>query len=233
MPGFRQSTSLCESSQQVIQNKPILHSKWIPPAGRHNGLTLDSITIRQDPEGRFCLNDLHKAAGERKADQPSSFLILQKTMALVKELLDDHSQNSGNGPINTIHGGTRPGTYVCKELVYAYAMWISPAFHLKVIRAYDRLATQGVAAHENAAEDLLKNRLKYLEAVMGQAREPRQGHRNALQRVARGEAIPTHSGGIRDAQNAPHNRRPIDAMKALRGNGYGCFKGDFCDKPRQ
>lgn len=34
---------------------------------------------------------------------------------------------------------------------------ISPAFHLKVIRAYDRLATQGVAVHESAAGDLLKD----------------------------------------------------------------------------
>lgn len=66
--------------------------------------------------------------------------------------------------MQSIRGGKTPGTYVVKELVYAYAMWISAAFQLKVIRAFDTLQTQGVAVAEHAAGDLLKNPLKYLEA---------------------------------------------------------------------
>jgi phage antirepressor YoqD-like protein len=49
--------------------------------------------------------------------------------------------------------------------------FISSKFHLEVIRAYDRLATNGVAVHRNAAEDLLANPLKYFEAVFNEAKK--------------------------------------------------------------
>jgi len=44
-------------------------------------------------------------------------------------------------PFKVVNGGPLRGTYACKQLVYAYAMWISPKFHIQVIRAYDSLIT--------------------------------------------------------------------------------------------
>ncbi len=46
--------------------------------------------------------------------------------------------------------GRDGGTFVVKELVYAYAMWISASFQLKVIRAFDTLQTQGVIPTQEA-----------------------------------------------------------------------------------
>lgn len=128
---------------------------------------IDSITIKQDAHGRFCLNDLHKASGGDPKHQPSNFVRLDSTGALVEELLRS-DELIGSSPLHK-KMGRDGGTYVVKELVYAYAMWISAAFQLKVIRAFDTLQTQGVAVAEHDAEDLLKNPLKYLEAIIGQA----------------------------------------------------------------
>lgn len=97
-------------------------------------LTIADTAIRQDAEGRYCLNDLHRAAGGEKRHGASYWLANQQTRDLIAEL-----ETTGK-PVDTCEG-RNGGTYVVKELVYAYAMWISPAFHLKVIRAYDAMVT--------------------------------------------------------------------------------------------
>lgn len=109
----------------------------------------DLSTIRQDSEGRFCLNDLHKAAGGATKDRPAEWLKVKATADLAAQLRLEG--------IPSIYAQAGVGTFVPKELVYAYAMWVSPAFHLKVIRFFDRGVKDGVAVADHAASDLLEN----------------------------------------------------------------------------
>ena len=132
-------------------------------------IVIDDITINTDEEGRYSLNDLHKAAGNEERHKPVHFLKLQSTLELCDELVKGKDSYLLH-PVNSKHG-RNGGSYAVRELVYAYAMWISPKFHLEVIRAYDRLATNGVAVHRNAAEDLLANPLQYFEAVFNEAKK--------------------------------------------------------------
>lgn len=133
-------------------------------------LTIAETSIRQDEEGRFCLNDLHRAAGGLKRHQPSDWLRIQQTQDLIAELT--HSGNSRNeeiqqlSPVVTLKGGNgKTGTFAVRELIYAYAMWVSPGFHLKVIRTYDEMVKVQMehlkGLHFNAA----KTELMFLEGV--------------------------------------------------------------------
>ena len=109
-----------------------------------NDLIIDTITIRKDAEGRYCLNDLHKAAGGESRHQPGKWLENQQTQNLVEALMTDTGNpvSGNNKPLNIIKGGSGiQGTFVCEDLVFDYAMWISAEFKLKVIRAYKALTT--------------------------------------------------------------------------------------------
>lgn len=99
-------------------------------------LTISSSEIRQI-DGLYSLNDLHVASGNNPSNRPGEFIRLEQTQALIAELnsSDLRNLNAGNPAIKT-ERGKYGGTYACKELVIAYAAWISPAFHLKVIRVF-------------------------------------------------------------------------------------------------
>jgi hypothetical protein len=109
-----------------------------------NSLTICSTSIRTDYEGRYCLNDLHAASGGEDKTKPSNFFRPDSTSALIDELLTSEHLKVAIAPLRAVAGRTG-GTWVVKELVYAYAMWISPKFHLQVIRAYDALVTAAPA----------------------------------------------------------------------------------------
>jgi len=116
-------------------------------------VVIEGITVKQDAEGRYCLTDVHKAAGGEAKDKLNNWLNLDSTWELRKEILK--AGNPAFKPL-TAKQGRYGGTFTVKELVYAYATWVSPEYHLKVIRAYDQMVTDDVAVHENSAQDLLE-----------------------------------------------------------------------------
>lgn len=90
---------------------------------------IGEVSIRQH-EGLFSLNDLHKASGSIESQRPNQFLRIDQTKALIQEL-----KTAQICAVKTKEG-RNGGTYACRELVIAYAAWISAAFHLKVIRVF-------------------------------------------------------------------------------------------------
>lgn len=129
-------------------------------------LFIADISIRQDAEGRFCLNDLHKAAGNNPSQRPTNWLRTQQIQDLInvqtpnmsfenKSMnlqssnmsVENRSTNiqSGNSRIEPIvirKGGKPPGVYAIKKLVFAYATWISPEFHDHVLSIYESIVTK-------------------------------------------------------------------------------------------
>ena len=79
-------------------------------------------------DGLYSLNDLHKASGSEKKHQPALFMRNAETKDLIGEIERSTDLQNGEKSVafKIIQGGNlkkvKQGTYVCKELVYRYAM---------------------------------------------------------------------------------------------------------------
>ncbi|MBJ2182212.1 KilA-N domain-containing protein [Pseudomonas veronii] len=127
MQQLSQGNTSNESAPRFLQSQNV---------ARVSAVAICGVKIRQDDEGRYSLNDLEKAAkadGVNKDIRPNEWLSLQATGEIEGFLI---TENPGFKPI-AAKPGRYGGTYVSRELIYSYAMWISPAFHLHVIRTFD------------------------------------------------------------------------------------------------
>lgn len=108
----------------------------------------------------YSLMDLHKASGADRNSVPNQFLRNKQTMALISFL------EIKNGKENTMQarkGGVSAGYCACKELVVAYAMWLSPEFYRNVIQTFIHVAEGNeTAALQTAGTTASLARLKVL-----------------------------------------------------------------------
>ncbi|HIB1403560.1 TPA: KilA-N domain-containing protein [Salmonella enterica subsp. enterica serovar Muenchen] len=149
-------------------------------------MVIDGIEVRRDIQGRYCLNDLHRAAGGEKRHRPQYWIENKQTSELIEQILTEAVIPSleQNQPVNVIYGGNNQGTYVCKDLVYSYAMWISAAFHLKVIRTFDAFYSNTAKSH---AADQIQAGVILLESaarMLNLSNSSKLGAYQKLQKVA-------------------------------------------------
>lgn len=148
-----------------------------------SALTVASRQIPQDAAGRFNLNVLHRASGGEKRHQPSDWLRTDSAKQLISALETD--PGIPGSPVSVVRGGKTQGTFVCRELVLAYAMWVSPAFHLAVLRAYDALTAPTHAVPQSLPEALrLAADLAEKNAQLEQQRDALAIDASAFKRIA-------------------------------------------------
>jgi len=96
-----------------------------------NNITITGLTISQNGNGLYSLNDLHKASGLPAHKAPGEFIKNDRTKKFINVLV-------GRGfslPLETAVGG-RSGTFGVKQVLCAYGSWLSPEIDVEVHEAF-------------------------------------------------------------------------------------------------
>lgn len=99
-------------------------------------MLIQDVVIKQDEEGRYCLNDLHKAAIAKgtatKSQAPAQFL----KSAQVQRYVDKVTDMTNITSVQSIRGGANQGTYADELVAIRYAAWIDTDFELEVYNSF-------------------------------------------------------------------------------------------------
>lgn len=116
----------------VHQTKPVIKGQVV-------SIQFKGESVRQDRDGRFSLNDLHRMSGADHTRDPRRWVFLDSTKALIEVLQDQQYSNVGKSDIQKVIVSTRGGgggTWAVMPLALAYAGYLSPEFRaacLKVV----------------------------------------------------------------------------------------------------
>lgn len=98
-----------------------------------DNLVLNGTEIRSDEFGRYCLTDIYRASNLPAHKRPVKFEATQ-TFKGVQDVLKVRTGTFN--PYEKTRGRYNGGTWACKEMLIAYAMWVSPEFMVKVIDVF-------------------------------------------------------------------------------------------------
>lgn len=89
------------------------------------------IQVRSNEDGLYSLNDIHKASGGERKNEPHLWLRSELALEAIRELEEETTQKCV-----VTKEGRGGGTYVDKILLGMYASWISSKFHILVYRVF-------------------------------------------------------------------------------------------------
>ncbi|MCX7086445.1 MAG: KilA-N domain-containing protein [Methylococcales bacterium] len=136
-------------------------------------IQIGTTLIHQSENGLFSLNDLWAASGSNNKHRPSLWLRYSSAKELIKEL---EALNSASNIQNT---SSKLGTFVCKQLAYAYAMWLSPKFYLLVINTFDSVL------NSTTTDELLeiKDQLNWAMGELSNMETRHPNHKSSLSSI--------------------------------------------------
>lgn len=178
-------------------------------------ISVANVSVRQF-DNLYSLNDLHKASGGEARHKPSNWLQNKQTADLIAEI-----EIAGIPAIQKKQG---LGTFVSKELVVHYGMWISPAFSLKVIRAFLDTQKDVSGSPKLETQTTVDDRTGLRQAVSALVGRCDIDYSSAYNMVHQ-------RFGVAAIEDLPREKLP-DAVQYVHTLTLGGLQGEVLDKPQ-